>query len=244
MVWKAVVAVVAALVVAVAFAPAAWLGEVLRGRSALRLVHPSGTVWDGSAMIAISDGRLARLVPGRVSWRVEPGGFLAGRVEVSLRHRALQRPVRIAFDGRTATLQPGEARLPAALLETLGAPFNTIRPGGTLHLRWDTLTLGSNRLEGNLLADWDQACSSLWPVGPLGRFRLTAAASGERGQARVMTLEGPLLLEGEASLDNGTIRFTGTADAQPEMRASLNGLLGVLGRRTGERVLLSWELRR
>jgi len=242
--WKAAAVIVTALVVVAAFAPAAWLGEVLHRRSALRLVHASGTVWNGSAMIAVSDGRLARLVPGRVSWNVEWGALPAGRVEVSVRHQALDGPVRIAFERRAAKVTAGEARLPAALLEVLGAPFNTIRPGGTLHLRWDTLSLDGGGLEGRLQADWDNARSSLWPVGPLGRFRLTAEANGGRGQARLVTLEGPLLLAGEASLDNGRIRFTGTADAQPEMRAGLNGLIGVLGRRTGERVALSWELQR
>jgi hypothetical protein len=44
-------------------------------------------------------------------------------------------------------------------------------------------------------------------------------------------------------MDHGAIRFSGTADAQPEMRASLDGLIGLLGRRAGDRVLLDWEIR-
>jgi hypothetical protein len=39
------------------------------------------------------------------------------------------------------------------------------------------------------------------------------------------------------------LRFTGTAEAQPQMRASLLGLIGLLGRRVGDRAVLDWELR-
>jgi hypothetical protein len=35
-----------------------------------------------------------------------------------------------------------------------------------------------------------------------------------------------------------------TAEAQPEMRQSLSGLIGVLGRRTGDRATFNWEMKR
>jgi hypothetical protein len=45
-------------------------------------------------------------------------------------------------------------------------------------------------------------------------------------------------------MDEGGIRFSGTADAHPEMRASLDGLIGLLGQRKGDQVVLDWEIRR
>jgi hypothetical protein len=44
-------------------------------------------------------------------------------------------------------------------------------------------------------------------------------------------------------MEQGHVQFAGTADAEPTMRAKLNGLIGVLGPRSGEKVLLNWEYR-
>lgn len=232
----------AILATAFAFAPAAWLGDLVHAHGPVRLVHAAGTLWEGSAMIAISDGRRAQLVPGRVSWRLEWWKLLSGRMVLSVRHAATDSAVRIGFDSRALTVQAGEARVPAAVLCVLGAPFNTIRPGGMLHVRWDALTLKRDAFEGALQVDWEDAQSAFSPVAPLGNFRMTAQGRGARGDARLTTLKGPLLIEGQGSLEDGRIRFTASAGAQPEMRASLNGLIALLGRRTGDRAVLDWEL--
>jgi general secretion pathway protein N len=105
------------------------------------------------------------------------------------------------------------------------------------------MRFGDNGFEGNVQVDWEDAQSALSPVAPLGSFRLTASGRGALGEANLVTLRGPLLLQGQGSMDHGAIRFSGTADAQPEMRASLDGLIGLLGRRAGDRVLLDWEIR-
>ena len=80
-------------------------------------------------------------------------------------------------------------------------------------------------------------------MAPLGAFRLTASGRGEIGEATLVTVSGPLLLEGKGRMDRKSISFRGSADAEPEMRASLDGLIGLLGQRSGGRVLLDWEIR-
>jgi hypothetical protein len=40
-------------------------------------------------------------------------------------------------------------------------------------------------------------------------------------------------------MEGSRIRFSGTAAAEPAMRGALNGLLGVLGMRSGDKVLLA-----
>jgi general secretion pathway protein N len=239
----AVLAVI--LITAIAFAPAAWLGDLLQSRSPVRLVNAAGTIWAGSAMVAVSDGQQSRLVPGRVFWRILWPELLSGRVALSVRHPvAADPPLTIAFDGHALRLQAGEARVPAALLSVLGAPFNTVRPGGTLQVRWDALTIGRDAFEGGVQVDWQDAQSALSPVAPLGNFRLTALGRGASGEAKLTTLKGPLLIEGAGSLEHGRMRFALTAGAQPEMQASLNGLIAILGRKTGDRAVLNWDLQR
>jgi general secretion pathway protein N len=234
---------VAALVTAVIMAPAAWIGDFLESRGPVRLVHVSGTIWRGSGFLAVSDGRRAHTVPGRLLWRVQLSELLSGRLTLMLQHQAAAEPIGISINGRAVEVAAGQARLPAALLAVLGAPFNTVRPGGTLSVQWDNMRFGDNGFEGNVQVDWEDAQSALSPVAPLGSFRLTASGRGALGEANLVTLRGPLLLQGQGSMDHGAIRFSGTADAQPEMRASLDGLIGLLGRRAGDRVLLDWEIR-
>lgn len=239
------IAVVAAAVLAtvIAYAPAAWLGDWVMAHGPIRLVNAEGTLWNGSGMLALSDGRRANLLPGRVVWRAEPVALFSGRLALRLQHPALDGEVRVAFDGRVLRIEPGGAVLPGTLLVAVGAPFNTVKPGGTLRLRWDTLAVARDGFEGRATLDWEDAQSALSTVAPLGHYRVTAEGHGARGEAQLATLGGPLLLEGRGSVENGVIRFSGTAEAVPEMRQSLNGLIGVLGRRAGDKAILNWEIK-
>jgi general secretion pathway protein N len=240
---KAVVVAAVILSALLVWAPAAWLGDLLQAHTPLRLVYAQGTIWRGSAMLAISDGRQARLVPGRWSWEVQCAARLCGRIAVLLQHPALQPALRIVTDGSRVEVDAGAARLPAALLAAAGAPFNTVRPGGTLHARWDGLRLEAEAFTGLIQIDWEDAQSALSPVAPLGDYRVTALGRGAGAEVQLTTLRGVLRLQGQGRLRERTLRFTGTAEAQPQMRASLLGLIGVLGRRVGDRAVLDWELR-
>jgi general secretion pathway protein N len=231
-----------ALLTAVVFAPAAWLAHLVQAYTPARLVYAQGSMWRGSALLAVSDGRQARLIPGRVSWRLTWSELWSGRVGVSLRHPALEPAVTISTNGRSLRVEPARAQVPAAVLAALGAPFNTMRPGGTLHARWDAVELERGRLVGLIQLDWENAQSALSPVAPLGDYRVVALGRGASAEARLTTLKGPLLLQGQGRLEQGRLRFAGSAEAQPEMRAALNGLIGILGRRVGDRAVFNGEL--
>lgn len=235
---------VVVLATAVIMAPAAWLADALETRGPVRLVHPSGTVWNGSALVALSDGQRLRVLPGRVAWRAKPTALLSGQLALQLRHEMSDRPVRLAVERQGMQLEAGLARVPAALLAAAGAPFNTIRPGGTLRVQWDNMRIGAGGFIGSFRVDWQDAQSALSTVAPLGTYRLTVTGRGGRGEAELVTLSGPLLLRGQGNLDREGIRFAGTAAAVPEMRASLDGFIGLLGRRMDDHVLLEWEIRK
>jgi general secretion pathway protein N len=233
--------VLAATLTAVVRAPAAWVGDWLQARSKLHLVDARGTLWRGSAMLALSDGRQLTLVPGRLAWRVELASLASGRVGLHLMHPWLAAPLSLSLGARTASLQAGTAELPAAALAVLGAPFNTVRPGGVLELRWSDCELRAGALAGELQIDWRGAQSALSAVAPLGEYRLNVSGTGEGARLRLHTLSGPLHLEGNGNLSGGRVRFQGLASAEAPMRPALNGLLGVLGLRAGDNALLSLE---
>jgi general secretion pathway protein N len=239
---KSLGVVLTSLLTALVCAPAAWLGDVVQASTPARFIHPRGTIWNGSAILAVSDGQQARVLPGRLSWAVTWRELGVGRLGLTLQQPVLQLSLNIGTDGRSVELSPGEMRLPAALLVALGAPFNTIRPGGTLHARWDAARITPGRVAGLLQVDWEDAQSALSPIAPLGNFRVTMLGRESGAEVALATLHGPLLLQGEGRFENGHGRFTGTARAEPEMAASLMGLIGILGRRVGDHALLQWEL--
>ncbi len=228
----------AAAVTVVARAPAAWLGDWMQSSGKLRLIDAQGTLWEGSAMLAISDGRKAMLLPGRVSWRVRPWTILGGRLQASLSHRALQTPLALTIGRDGLSVAAGRAELPAALLVAVGAPFSTVRPGGTIGFRWSELELRRALFAGSIQVDWRDARSALSTVAPLGSYQMTITGVGDAARVQLDTLRGPLRLQGSGSLKSGHLSFRGTASADPEMRQALNGLLGLLGQRSGDNVAL------
>ncbi|HUU71143.1 MAG TPA: type II secretion system protein N [Burkholderiales bacterium] len=241
--WGVLLATLAVIVTVAWFAPATWLGNVVAEHSRFRLVYPSGTLWSGSAVLGISDGKTTRVLPGRVAWRVRWKESMYGRLGLAIEHGTVEQAIRVSYDGRMIQLGAGKALWPAAMLEVLGTPFNTISPGGLLRIRWTESRLSSEGFDGTVQVDWDDAQSALSPVAPLGDFRVVVNATGRQGNARLTTLRGPLLLEGQGQMEDGKFQFSGTADAEPEMRSRLNGLIGVLGPRSGQQVLLNWEYR-
>jgi general secretion pathway protein N len=235
--WIAALLFTAAATVVVR-APAAWLGDWMQASGKLRLIDAQGTLWEGSAMLAISDGRKAMLLPGRVSWQVRPWTILAGRLQASLSHRALQAPLALTIGRDGVSLTAGRAELPAAVLVAVGAPFSTVRPGGTIGFRWSELELRRTLFAGSIQVDWRDARSALSTVAPLGSYQLTITGAGDSARVQLDTLRGPLRLQGNGSLKAGHLSFRGTASADPEMRQALNGLLGLLGQRSGDNVAL------
>jgi general secretion pathway protein N len=234
------VVLAAALTVAVR-APAAWVGDWLQAQGRLRLVDARGTVWSGSAMLGMSDGRQVQLVPGRLSWKIGLAGIASRRVTADVSHPALAAPLAVSLAAKSIALKAGQAELPAALLAALGAPLNTVRPGGTLGLRWTDVEFKDGAFAGDLQIDWRDAQSSLSTVVPLGSYRLQVSGAGDTARLQLDTLRGPLRLQGSGTVKAGRVSFKGLASADPDMRPALIGLIGVLGPRSGDDALLIIE---
>ena len=237
----ALAAALAAVVTIAARAPAAWIGDWLEARGPLRLVDASGTLWRGSAMVGVSDGRQILLVPGRFSWDIGLASLLSGRMTADLSHPALAAPLHVSVAARLVAFSGGSAELPAATLFVAGVPFNTVRPGGTLTLRWSDMGIRADGLTGSVQVEWRDAQSALSPVAPLGSYRLSITGADPAALIRLETLDGPLRLEGRGTLKGWRISFRGLASAAPDMHSALNGLIGVLGPRSGNAVLLALD---
>src|SRR5204862_3291676 len=208
-------------------------GDWLEAHGKLRLVDARGTVWSGSALLGVSDGRETTLIPGRSEGRVQS----AGAAQIS--HPWLGAPLAIRINGERLAFASGSARLPAGVLAGLGAPFNTLRPGGVLELAWKESELRGTALTGELQIDWRDAQSALSTVAPLGSYRVRITGSGGKPLIALQTLAGPLQMQGAGTMEGSRIRFSGVATAEPAMRGALDGLVGLLGMRSGDKVLLA-----
>jgi len=242
--YRLVLALATAFVVALTVmlrAPAVWVGDWVKSQGRLRLIDARGTLWSGSAMLGMSDGRQVMLVPGRVSWRIGLAALGAGRVTAQVAHPSLSAPLAVSIGAGSIALKAGQAELPAALLVALGTPFNTVRPGGALGVRWTDIEFKRGVLGGSLQIDWRDAQSALSTVAPLGTYRLQIAGGGDGARVQLDTLRGPLRLQGSGTLRGGRVSFKGRASADPEMRQALIGLIGVLGRRVGDEAILALE---
>jgi general secretion pathway protein N len=235
-----------------AMAPAQWAASAVAQATGDRvmLAEARGSLWRGQASIVLSPGQdagIARIgLPEALSWQLSPWHLLAGVIDVKLAHpSALMQPLQIRAGLRggvqvTATT----VRLPAAVLAGLGAPFNTIKPGGVISLAWQRLDFEGGRMKGDVLGEWQFASSALSSVAPFGNYRLLAEGGFPGTRLTLSTLSGPLELTGDGTIDEqGQLRFTGRARAQPGVdaatRAQLAGLVLLLGRRDGESAILS-----
>lgn len=218
-------------------APAAWLGDWLARQSKLRLVDARGTVWQGSALLGVSNGREITLLPGRLEWQVER--VTTARLFARVTHPWLKSPLVLSVGQQAVAFAKGSAVLPAGLLTSIGAPFNTIRPGGMLQISWTDGEWRGAALAGEVRVEWSDARSALSTVVPLGSYRLRIAGSGSAPSLELRTLAGPLQMQGSGTMTGSRVSFRGTASAEPDMQPALNGLLGLLGMRSGDKVLLA-----
>ena len=245
--------VAATLVTATALAPAQWVDIAVRTISGghVELAEATGTIWNGSATLVLASGGsrddARSSLPDRLSWHVRPWPLLVGTLDLTLRHpSALTTPLQVTayLDGR---LQLGSTtlRIPAAMLAGLGAPWNTVRPGGTISLHTDGVQLARGQCRGNLTAEWEYASSALTPVAPIGHYLLQTSGPYPGTRLQLQTISGPLELAGSGTInEGGRLRFSGIArpqpTADPATKSQLTGLISLLGRRDGDAAILSF----
>jgi general secretion pathway protein N len=236
-------------------APAVWLARWLASSSQghVLVVESRGTVWNGSGELVLTGGagsRDASRLPGRVHWQL---GWSAGSPELRLRldccsagelplklEPGLSR-LRISLPTRAEPL----LRLPAAWLGGLGTPWNTLQLGGQLRLASRDFQLEWNAgrwlTRGQLDIEFANLSSRLSTLSPLGSYRLSVQSQQDGlAQLQLTTLDGALQLQGQGTVGGGAkSRFQGEARAAAGRESALNNLLNIIGRRQGERSVIT-----
>jgi general secretion pathway protein N len=229
------VALLAVGVTLVAMLPAGWVTPQFAQRTGGRIVlaDPAGSLWHGSATLRLAagvDSGEPTELPGRLEWHTAFWPLLAGRIRMTLSQtEAMPAPVELIATQREATLGSGSLMVPAGLLDGLGAPFNTLALRGDVRLQWTDWRIFGQRAFGHLTVTLSDIVSRVSRVKPLGTFRVVFDAQGEAGTLGLNTLKGPLLLDGQGSLQDHRFVFSGSARAEPAVAENLRPLLDLLG---------------
>lgn len=232
------------------FAPAVWMERVANamGQGRVVLSDSTGTVWSGSAQLALSGGQGSRdavRLPGRLHWVM---GLGWDHVKTALSADCctagpilLQLAPRIGWplvSGWHLQVHSSESNWPAALLAGLGTPWNTVRAEGSLGVSTSGFSIHTALdrvvMEGHVQLDARDMRSSLSTLAPLGSYRLLLTG-GEQPALALTTLGGPLQLQGQGQWTSGRLRFVGEASAAPSHEQELSNLLNIMGRRDGVR---------
>ncbi|WP_374437357.1 type II secretion system protein N [Inhella sp.] len=248
-----VIGLVCGLLIALIWqAPARWLSSwVAQGSEGrLQLVEPRGSLWRGSAGLVLSGGagsRDASRLPGRLHWRLSWRSGPQLRLNLDCCSAGeLALPLKPSW-GRLRVELPQQQgpllRLPAAWLNGLGTPWNTLQPSGQLRLSAQAAAFeyqgGRWQPQGQLDLELHQFGSRLSTLPSLGSYRLQLLAVPQGPvQLQLQTLEGALQLQGSGRLE-GRLQFQGEARANPGQEAALNNLLNIIGRRQGERSVIT-----
>lgn len=239
-------AVIACCVVALAAAlivlPARWLMLAIPAHWPLAIVDASGSVWQGTALVALGPPGARTTLPQPLHWRA---GWQNGlRLQLAHPWLGCQLALRPGLDG--LGISPCSLRLPASVLATIGMPLNTIKPAGRLDLRWPGLRLPylGGVPDGQLLTlEWADAASALSLIQPLGTYRISLHGRNNQAQITLATSRGVLTMEGSGTLHpRQGLSFSGKAQpapqATPQQIAGLQAMLSAIGRRSGNATLL------
>ncbi len=245
-------------------APAAWLGALISKAThrSFGFAESWGTVWNGSAQLIIhrSDKEVLR-VPEAIAWTMSINSVLNQSATISLSSAALQAPVTITLQGKNVQINRGQYSLPADSLNTLGAPFNTLKPSGDVRLNWPVF---STTLDAQsppavpLTVNIQSLRSSVTGAQVLGDYTVTATPkmsaapntsnvsnATPRWTVQLSTNNNgaspaSLLLSGSGELGlSGAPQFDLSAQAaNPQAQQHLQALLNFLGRKQGDAYVL------
>lgn len=255
--WMSVGLLLGAALSVLAFAPAHWLAAALERASAgrVQLLDARGTVWNGSALLTLTGGAGSvdrSSLPGRMAWQLaldmaEAGASGWPQPALSIRapcctSKPLDFRLTPGWGGVQVSLAGADLRLPAAWLNGLGTPFNTLQLGGTLALSTPGLQMdvvaGRVRVQGEAELIVANAVSSLSTLKPLGTYRLQMFG-GDTPRLSLRTMDGALRLQGDGQIVGARLRFDGVASAAPSFEDALGNLLNIIGRRDGARSIIS-----
>ena len=233
--------------------PARWLDSWVWQASGQRvqMQQTQGPWWSGRTRLALWGGDGSRdvaRIPGELAWRISPhwdqGPSLVLRVWAPCCVND-QLHVTVSWSsGWEWRIRDAHGQFDLTPLRGLGTPWNTLNLSGIASWRIDG-TRGMWRdgvpeVQGRWRVELNRLSSDVSTLAPLGNYtvdwqwRKNASADW-----RLQTQTGVLQMAGQGQWSGRRLRFRGEASSSPEAAAALSNLLNIMGRRQGEKTILS-----
>ncbi len=232
------------------FAPATWLAHgvahITNGR--VLLTEAQGSVFEGSAGVALATSSTtssAYPFPSTINWRLDWLSLLTGKIQLHVDSAIFTHTLNIESNGffsNTFKVNANQISIPIAVLSGLGAPFNTLQLQGQMSLRFDDTVINSEGVRSHAVLQLNGLRSRLSSVSSLGNYLIqieSTPAPAADTRFTLTTPTGPLFMNATGGIQNGRVHLNGEAYADPAQEAALSGLLGLLGRRQGNKIILA-----
>ena len=233
--WRAfALFVIAFTVTLLVTAPATLLAGMVEAESngQFVLANATGTLWRGNATPAIRQRSGSLLALESLHWEIDFWSLFTGRLRTHLRWDNVQQgqPMVATISFNQVELRNVVIPLQAAILGELAPLLQPVQLSGQMQIKSDQFTLSKSGINGSAVAEWLNAGSVLSAVNPLGSYRINLTGAGERLDASLTTISGPLLLEGKGGFSrNQGLKFQATARAEENSKGSLDELLNNFG---------------
>lgn len=204
------------------------------------LERVQGTVWKGRASrLIVQPPAKPAVALKEFEWQILGMPLLQG--ELGMRF-AIADPFypgkgTIVFGRKNrVVLKNFAVQLPASVLSVLAPQLAIWRPGGSLIAHSDEWLWMNGKMEGNVEVQWQNASTALVELPTVGSYRVVIHGAESASQFRVVTLTGPLSVEGSGQWSQTQgFKFFGYAKATA-YASQLQDLLGLLGRNLGNGV--------
>jgi len=231
---------VCVLILVVAYFPIRWLSATVAKTTSCQvaLLQPEGTLWKGSAQLGFSEiqagasatCRSPQISAERFAWTTQCSVSNL-KCRWLIQYANMARPLELTVRPSAITLASNQIELPANMVEVAGGLMRSLHLRGKLDIRWEDLILDSSP-KGLVEVRFLNIASPISPVKPLGSYALTFQFK-QALTLDVSTINGPLLLTANGSIEKGRLSLQGEATASPESIDSLIGLLSIIGKKDG-----------
>jgi len=195
----------------------------------LRLTEAQGGLWSGAGRLEMRAANGRALVNQGLRWRLLPGQLLQAKLAFELQLELSAQAFVLSLGSRGIEVVGADINLPAAALAAAQPKLMPLQLTGDVSLRIKQLAIASGDWTGAVTLQWRHAGSALTQVYPLGDYELQLAGEGSAAQVSLVTLHGPLQLDGKGSLSQGgKLAFTAFARIDPNFRTSLEPLLRLI----------------
>ena len=225
--------------------PASVPASVLASKTSCQVTPHSveGSIWNGSVVLGLSAEKLKNkecgkpaFITERIHW-ITQCHWLQGFCEIKIDSLSIHQPIQVKIDLTGLKVGAAEIDLPRNMIEVLAESLASLKPRANISVSWDTLSMSGffkPSVSGLVHIKILHVSSLIRSIKDLGSYEAKLTLSDQSSHWTLDTIHGPLLLNGAGEFGTKGLHFTGQALAAFGYQESLQGLLGLMGQKSGD----------